>query len=103
MQLLAAVDAWNLGLGTQWFWLGLVALTMPRRDGDDIPKPRVRETPSPQIPRRPPRSYSATPVHPACKPLAPRKQLLQRAVSAPHTPTEQRPSGQWSNEGHGST
>ena len=37
MQLLAAVDAWNLGLGTQWFWLGLVALTMPRRDGDDIP------------------------------------------------------------------
>ena len=30
-------DAWNLGLGTQWFWLGLVALTMPRRDGDDIP------------------------------------------------------------------
>ena len=24
MQLLAAVDAWNLGLGTQWFWLGLV-------------------------------------------------------------------------------
>ena len=26
-----------LGLGTQWFWLGLVALTMPRRDGDDIP------------------------------------------------------------------
>ena len=47
-----------------------------------------------EIPRRPPRSYSATPVHPACKPLAPRKEHLQRAVSAPHTPTEQRPS--WS-------
>jgi hypothetical protein len=56
-----------------------------------------------EIPRRPPRSYSATPVHPACKPLAPRKEHLQRAVSAPHTPTEQRPSVQWSNEGHGST
>jgi hypothetical protein len=33
-----------------------------------------------KIPRRPPRSYSATPVPPACKPLAPRKQLLQRSV-----------------------